>query len=87
MLLGRGSKLPQKKAQASLRTPKRRPWSAVACYRLGLAKLASPAIVQRFGCHSARFLYLLVPRDVDRDIHHVPSPATYYSGRAMPPVV
>jgi hypothetical protein len=38
----RGSKLPQVKAQASLRTPKTRPWSAVACYRLSLAKLASP---------------------------------------------
>src|SRR5262245_36028918 len=29
-------------AAASLRTPKTRPWSAVACYRLSLAKLASP---------------------------------------------
>ena len=29
-------------AAASLRTPKVRPWSAVACYRLDLAKLASP---------------------------------------------
>jgi hypothetical protein len=38
---GRGSKLPRDKAQASLRTPKARPWSAVACYRPGLAKLAS----------------------------------------------
>jgi hypothetical protein len=38
----RGSKLPQVKAQASLRTPKERPWSAVACYRLSLAKQASP---------------------------------------------
>src|SRR5262245_52817796 len=38
----RGSKLPQDKAQASLRTPKTQPWSAVACCRLSLAKLASP---------------------------------------------
>jgi hypothetical protein len=30
----RGSKLPQVKAQASFRTPKARPWSAVACFAL-----------------------------------------------------
>jgi hypothetical protein len=44
-LVGGGSKLPRHEAQASLRTRKARVWSAVACDRLRLAKLASPTLM------------------------------------------